>query len=87
MRPIDHIGRIHVPKLLIVGDADRHTPISESLAMYRAAAEPKELWIVHGAEHVDLHRYAVDAYETRVLAFFNHWLREAPTSPPQKYLH
>ncbi|MEP6897309.1 MAG: alpha/beta fold hydrolase [Rhodanobacter sp.] len=82
MRPIDRIGQVTIPKLLIVGDADQHTPIRESLALYAAAASPKELWIIHGARHVDLHRYAAGAYEARLLAFFNHWLREPPSTTP-----
>ena len=75
MRPIDRIGRIHAPKLLVAGDADRHTRIAESMAMYQAAAEPKALWVVHGAAHVDLCRYGGSEYRTRLLAFLGRWLR------------
>lgn len=75
MRPIDRISRIRVPKLLIVGDADQHTRIAESIAVYQAAAEPKELWVIHGAAHVDLCEYGGSEYRTRLLAFLDHWLR------------
>ena len=75
MRPIDRIGRIHAPKLLVAGDADRHTRIAESMAMYQAAAEPKALWVVHGAAHVDLCRYGGREYRARLLAFLGRWLR------------
>ncbi|MBB5360310.1 fermentation-respiration switch protein FrsA (DUF1100 family) [Rhodanobacter sp. ANJX3] len=75
MRPIDKIGKIHAPKLLIVGDADRDTKIGESLAMFDAASAPKELWIVHGARHVDFYRYSGNTYQIRVLGFFDKWLR------------
>lgn len=75
MRPIDHIGSIGVPLLLIAGSADEHTPLRESMAMYQAAASPKELWVVSGARHVDLDRYAGIAYRQRVLRFFDTWLR------------
>jgi fermentation-respiration switch protein FrsA (DUF1100 family) len=77
LRPIERIGQIDVPKLLIVGDADQHTRMDESMAMYRAAAGPKQLWVVHGAKHVDLFRYSGREYEVRLLAFFNRWLRPA----------
>lgn len=40
-----------------------------SYAMFHTAAEPKELWVVHGAEHVDLYRYVGVAYKARVLGF------------------
>jgi fermentation-respiration switch protein FrsA (DUF1100 family) len=76
LRPIDRIGRISVPKLLIVGDADQHTRIDESLAMYAKASPPKELWVVHGAAHVDLYRYSGSDYESHLLGFFSKWLRE-----------
>lgn len=75
LRPIDHIGQLTTPKLLIAGDRDRHTTLTESYAMFRAAAGPKELWIVHWAEHVDLCRHAGAAYKARVLDFFNAYLR------------
>ncbi|GLQ98114.1 alpha/beta hydrolase [Dyella mobilis] len=75
LRPIDHIGRLSMPKLLIVGDRDRDTTIAESRAMFSAAAEPKQLWVVHGARHVDLYRYVGADYRARVLGFFGAWLR------------
>jgi uncharacterized protein len=75
LRPIDHIGRLLMPKLLIVGDRDRDTTIAESRAMFQAAAGPKELWVVHGARHVDLYGYVGAEYQARVLAFFNARLR------------
>lgn len=76
-RPIDHIGAIAAPKLLIVGDADQHTKIDESLAMFSAASAPKDLWIVHGARHVDLYRFSGSAYRNRVVAFFDTCLRKS----------
>ncbi|GAB3782640.1 alpha/beta hydrolase [Dyella agri] len=75
LRPIDHIGHLSMPKLLIVGDHDRDTTISESYAMFHAAKGPKELWVVHGAAHVDLYGYAKTDYQLRVLGFFDTWLR------------
>jgi fermentation-respiration switch protein FrsA (DUF1100 family) len=75
LRPLEHIAAIRVPKLLIAGSLDLHTTLAESNRMYAAAAEPKEYWVVAGAGHQDIHRLHADAYETRVLAFFAHWLR------------
>lgn len=75
MRPIDHIRALSVPKLLVAGSADLHTTLDESLAMYRAAAIPKQLWVVPGARHVDLDRYAGPAYRAHILAFLDTWLR------------
>jgi uncharacterized protein len=75
LRPVDHMAYLAMPKLLIAGDSDRHTTINESYAMFRAAAAPKELWVIHGAGHVDLCRYARNAYKVRVLRFFGVYLR------------
>lgn len=76
LRPIDHIAHLAMPKLLIVGDRDRHTTMGESYAMFGAATEPKQMWVIHGAQHIDLYRYAGTAYKTRVLDFFDTWLRK-----------
>jgi uncharacterized protein len=59
-----------------VGDRDRDTTITESYAMFQAAKGPKELWVVHGARHVDLYGYVGADYRVRVLGFFDNWLRK-----------
>lgn len=56
--------------LFIVGADDQHTTLSESEQLFAAAAEPKELWIVEGGKHVDLHALKKEEYERRVLTFF-----------------
>jgi alpha-beta hydrolase superfamily lysophospholipase len=78
LRPIDHIGKISSPKLLIAGAEDQHTTIEESRQLFEAAREPKELWVVSGARHVDLYPIAKKEYEQHVLGFFERYLR-----PPQ----
>jgi fermentation-respiration switch protein FrsA (DUF1100 family) len=75
LRPIDRVREIRVPKLFIVGSEDRHTTLDESREFYNAAADPKELWIVDGAAHIDLHEFKKGAYESHVLGFFNEHLR------------
>jgi len=75
LRPIDHVAEIRVPKLFIVGSEDRHTTLEESRELYKATADPKELWIVDGAPHIDLHEFKKDAYESHVLRFFSEHLR------------
>lgn len=75
LRPIDHAGEITAPKLFIAGAEDRHTTLEESRRFFTAAAEPKELWVVDGARHDDLHALARDEYERRVLSFFGRYLK------------
>ena len=69
LRPIDRIHEQTAPVLVIAGTADRYTPLAESRALYARAREPKTLWEVDGADHVDLHAFAPAEYERRVEAF------------------
>ena len=43
-----------------------------------AAARPKELWVVEGAAHVDLHAYASADYESRIGGFLARHLASMP---------
>jgi pimeloyl-ACP methyl ester carboxylesterase len=69
LNPIQHAGKISVPKLFIAGTADRDTTLPESQALFAAAAEPKQLWLLEGAGHVDMHAFSKLEYERRVLNF------------------
>lgn len=75
LRPIDHVGRLTTPKLFIAGSNDIHTTLEESQRLYDTACDPKELWIIQGAAHVDLHNAAKIEYEHRLLEFFSKHLR------------
>ena len=77
LRPIEHIRDQHEPILVIAGDVDRHTTLAQSQALFAAAGEPKQLWVVSGAQHVDLAKYAPDEYRNRVLDFFAKTVRGA----------
>jgi fermentation-respiration switch protein FrsA (DUF1100 family) len=70
LRPIEHIGRVRASVFVMAGDADRWTTPEESRAMFAAAPEPKEFWLVPGAAHEDLYAVAGTEYEQRILAFF-----------------
>ena len=75
LRPIEQIGRLRSPLLLVAGSEDQHTTLAETERLFAAAAEPKSLWIVQGAAHVDLHRVDRAAYEARVGGFLASHLR------------
>jgi esterase/lipase len=75
LRPIDRVGAIKAPKLFIAGAKDRHTKLDESREIFAAASEPKELWVVEAAGHVDVHQMAKEEYERRILDFFEKRLR------------
>ena len=75
LSPTNRIGRIAHPVLVIAGEKDRHTTLSQSRALYDRAPDPKALWVIENASHVHFHRHAGAAYEKRVLDFFERYLR------------
>lgn len=77
LRPIDHVGKIIAPKLFIAGAEDQHTTIEESRQLFGAAAEPKELWVIEGAKHEDLHSIVREEYEHRISNFFGQYLKSS----------
>ncbi|MGE8288418.1 MAG: alpha/beta hydrolase [Stenotrophomonas sp.] len=76
LRPIDHLAAIGAPVLIASGSRDRHTPIDEARALYRAAAAPKQFWEVPGAAHVDLYAHDPAAYQRVVGAFLQSRLQQ-----------
>jgi uncharacterized protein len=69
LRPIDRVGDLASPVFVMGGECDAHTPSEDTRALFDAAQGPKELWIVPGAIHANLHAQARAAYNERVLAF------------------
>ena len=69
LRPIDHVGALKTPKFFMFGTADRDTTLAESMEMFSGASDPKQIWPVKGAGHVDLYGYAGEEYQRRVLDF------------------
>jgi len=52
--PVDVVGRISpIPLLLVHGDADHYFPVEHPEALFAAANEPKELWLVEGFGHAE----------------------------------
>jgi fermentation-respiration switch protein FrsA (DUF1100 family) len=70
LRPIDGIAHLHAPLLVVAGENDQHTTPAESTRLFAAALQPKELWVVPGAAHVDFHAFSGAEYERRMLHFF-----------------
>lgn len=58
------------PVMFIHGELDDVTNPDDSISMYKAAGEPKELWIVEGAGHVDAYFQNREEYSRRVGEFF-----------------
>jgi fermentation-respiration switch protein FrsA (DUF1100 family) len=84
MRPIDAIGRIAPRPILIThGDLDEIVPVRHAYTLFKAADEPKELWIVPGAHHVEARDLVPGEYFERVEAFLADALsvRDAASRP------
>lgn len=75
LNPITKIDNLNSPLLLISGTNDAHTTLPETERLFASAREPKELWIVPGAGHFNMHSYAGRTYEQNVLAFLQQYLR------------
>jgi len=78
LRPIEAIASVRAPVLVASGTEDLHTRWPETERLFAAAREPKALWPVPGAAHVDLHDFDAKAYEARLLPWLQAHLRKAP---------
>jgi pimeloyl-ACP methyl ester carboxylesterase len=74
LRPIDRMGQIGAPVLIVNGTQDSYTPIEDARAALAAASDPKELWAVEGAGHVNVYAFAKAQYEQRVGDFLGRYL-------------
>ena len=75
LEPIRSIGRLGAPVLVVAGSRDRHTTLAESEELFRAATEPKRLWVVEGASHQDFLANDASGYATQVVGFLREHLR------------
>jgi pimeloyl-ACP methyl ester carboxylesterase len=74
LEPIRSIAKVGAPVLVVGGSRDAHTREEETRALFAAAAEPRELWIVEGAAHQDFSRFDPKGYDAHVVAFLKRWL-------------
>jgi uncharacterized protein len=73
--PIRAVRRLAPRALLVIASReDRLISWRQGLALFRAAGEPKELWVVDGAGHAEAYIAAPEAYRERVLAFLRRHL-------------
>jgi len=84
LRPVDHVPDIGCPVLVISGTKDLHTTAEETKLIFEMARDPKELWLVDGAAHVDLLTAASTEYQLRVTRFFQEHLRVQSSDASQQ---
>ncbi|MEP7188099.1 MAG: alpha/beta hydrolase [Roseiflexaceae bacterium] len=75
VRPIEVVAAISPrPLLLIHGAADSLIPVSHAHELFAAAREPKQRWIVEGAEHCGAYFADRTGYVARTAKFFEQYL-------------
>jgi len=70
VRPMDEVGKISVPLLLIHGDADRLIDPDDLNVLYERAQGRKEKLVIPGAGHGETFRKGGDAYKEAVTQLF-----------------
>ncbi len=74
LEPIRSIDRLGSPVLVVAGSRDQHTTLAESEELFRAAVQPKRLWVVSGARHQDFLSFDPAGYDSEVIGFLlEHW--------------
>jgi uncharacterized protein len=75
LRPVEAIAKAGCPVMVLGGALDEHTTAEETRRLFGAAPEPKQLWVVEGAAHVDLHAFDPRQYERSVGDFLDRALK------------
>lgn len=76
--PVRHISQLSPrPVFILQGEKDLRVPVKEGEALYRAAREPKEIWIVPEADHGEISEKTHEAYQKRISEFFKKWMSPA----------
>jgi pimeloyl-ACP methyl ester carboxylesterase len=75
LEPIRSIARLGSPVLVVAGSIDQHTTLAESEELFRAAVQPKRLWVVSGARHQDFLSFDPAGYDSEVVGFLLEHLR------------
>jgi dipeptidyl aminopeptidase/acylaminoacyl peptidase len=69
--------------LLIHSESDPVVAVEDAHALYNAAREPKELWLIPDAAHAMAYLTEQEAYAQRVTRFFDRWLGGVAPTPLQ----
>ncbi len=79
LSPVSVVERIAPRGVFVIhGMQDRTIPPEEGEALYRAAKDPKRLWLVPQAEHIASFYLGRSLYVERVMEFFRDAFRRAP---------
>ncbi len=79
LSPVSRVGRLSPrPVLIVHGSDDQGVPPSQARALFEAAGQPKELWVVEGAEHASSFYRQPEEYMRRMIRFFNEAFSRTP---------
>lgn len=79
--PIDYVGRIGPrPLFFIHGASDEIVPAGVSQLLHERAAEPKKIWIIPNAKHLECRKIEGRNYDKAVADFFRDALRASTAS-------
>ncbi len=74
--PVGVVGQLApTPVFIIAGEGDALVPADNGRKLYAAAREPKEFWLIPGADHGATLSAAGDEYEKKVGAFFDRYVK------------
>ncbi len=80
VEPIQEVSRISPRAVMLIhGTEDPITDPADSQALYDAAGEPKELWLLDGVDHCGAYFLDRNTYVERVAAFFERHAQLRPT--------
>ena len=72
VRARDYTGRLAPRPLLVIGGELDHTvPAKMAEELFHAAREPKELYVIPGADHGDYVAKGGATYEAKLVEFFD----------------
>jgi fermentation-respiration switch protein FrsA (DUF1100 family) len=76
VRPVDEIGKIAPRAVFVIqGNGDVLASIRAGERLFENAREPKLLWTEAGVPHLGMSAYYPSEYETRVIGFFEEYLK------------
>lgn len=74
--PLPAVAKVSpIPLLLIHGDRDAVVPLHHGQALFAAAAQPKEFWLVAGGGHIEAFRHKL--YQERLVQYLQQVLGSA----------
>jgi fermentation-respiration switch protein FrsA (DUF1100 family) len=88
LRPVDVIGHIGPrPVLILHGTLDEIVPVAHAHMLFKAAEEPKELWVTPGAHHVEARDLQPEEHFLRIETFLRGALRSRAEPSRAPVLH